>query len=247
MDAYAEKLFKGDRFLGAVRAGRFRTPFGISGASDHAYSGFLRAPLIRYEGYWALSNMFFEHGVNAMVGTSSIQAEVTAGRPADAGEALLRHPGTDAIVRVQAYHGPLLVGVSHIRSQTYGPASVARGQMVFTGADFRWMIGGVQLRGEWLVGQPWDGTRLSGGYLDVLVHRPFMGPVTLVSRVETLDYKDPRPFKSSRPAGEAIGARVQLLPGLYGQVNVTNRPSEPYGAAVTATDVALTYTVRFRK
>jgi hypothetical protein len=68
MDAYAEKLVERGRWVGSVRAGRFRTPFGISDASDYAYSGFLRAPLIRYEGYWALSNMFFEHGVNALVG-----------------------------------------------------------------------------------------------------------------------------------------------------------------------------------
>ena len=37
------------RVFGSVRAGRFRTPFGIYAASDHAYNGFLRAPLIRYE------------------------------------------------------------------------------------------------------------------------------------------------------------------------------------------------------
>ena len=247
MDAYAEKIFSGTRFLGSVRAGRFRTPVGISGVGDHAYSGFTRAPLIRYEGYWALSNMFFEHGVNAMVGTSSVQLEVTAARPADAGEALVRRPGTDTIVRLQTYHGPLLVGVSHIRSETYGPASVAHGPMVFTGVDFRWMVAGVQFRGEWLTGRPWDGTSLNGGYLDALIHRPFMGPVTLVTRIETLDYKDLVPTLSSRPSGGAVGARVKLVPGLYGQVNVTHRPGEPYGRAVTATDVALTYTVRYRK
>jgi hypothetical protein len=132
---------------------------------------------------------------------------VTLGRPSDAGEALLRRPGADVVVRGQAYHGGLLVGVSHVRSETYGPVAVASGQMVFTGVDFRWMRGGVQLRGEWLAGRPWSGTRTVGGYLDALVHRPFMGPVTLVTRVETLDYKDLVPSKACKATGAAIGQR----------------------------------------
>jgi hypothetical protein len=33
--------------LHAFKAGRYRTPFGISSGSDHAYMGFQRAPLVR--------------------------------------------------------------------------------------------------------------------------------------------------------------------------------------------------------
>ncbi|MFN7977322.1 MAG: hypothetical protein U0P30_04245 [Vicinamibacterales bacterium] len=47
VEAYAEWVRRGTG-LRAVRAGRYRTPFGISSASDHAYLGFLRPPLIRY-------------------------------------------------------------------------------------------------------------------------------------------------------------------------------------------------------
>ena len=47
--------------------------------------------------------------------------------------------------------------------------------------------------------------------------------------------------------GVSRWARVKLLKDLYGQVNVTHRPSEPYGQNVTATDVALTYTLRYRR
>ena len=56
------------RALVVVRAGRFRTPFGIYSGSDHAYSGFLRAPLIRYDNYFALSNNFLENGVSVVAG-----------------------------------------------------------------------------------------------------------------------------------------------------------------------------------
>jgi hypothetical protein len=247
MDAYAEHLFEHRSFVASIRGGRFRTPFGIHSASDHAYSGFLRAPLIRYEGYWALTNTLFEHGVNAMAGTPWVQAEVTVGRPGDASDDFARRPGTDVVVRAQGYIGSLVVGVSHVRSQTYD-LPYATGQMIFTGVDGRWMHGGVQLRGEWLFGQPWDAVTTSGGYLDTLIHRPFMGPVTLVGRIETFDYRVPlAPEYASKAYGGAVGARVKVVEGLYGQVNVTHRPSEPYGPSVTSTDVAFTYTVRTKK
>ena len=75
MDAYAERTFQAQRFLGGVRAGRFRTPFGIYGGSDHGYGGFVRAPFIRYADYWALGNTFFEHGVNFVAGMPAMQVE----------------------------------------------------------------------------------------------------------------------------------------------------------------------------
>src|SRR5262245_32639201 len=248
MEVYAERLLRSGRFVGSVRAGRFRTPFGIYSASDHAYTGFLRAPLVRYEGYWALQNTFLEHGVNVMGGTSFLQAEASVARPADVGVNERRHPGVSSVLRVQAYHGPFVVGVSHLQAPTYGPSQWVSGQVRFTGVDVRWMNAGVQLRGEWLFGRPWDGSTTVGGYLDGLIHRSFMGPVTLIGRIETLDYQTPgAPQYSSRAHGAAVGARVGLLKDLYGQVNVTHRPSEPYGPNVTATDVALTYTIRYPK
>jgi hypothetical protein len=48
VEAYLERNGRvGDMIVG-VRAGRYRTPFGISGRSDHGYAGFLRPPLVRY-------------------------------------------------------------------------------------------------------------------------------------------------------------------------------------------------------
>jgi acetyl-CoA acyltransferase len=38
------------------------------------------------------------------------------------------------------------------------PATFAFGKNVFTGVDVRWMHKGVQLRGEWITGRPFDGT-----------------------------------------------------------------------------------------
>jgi len=245
MDAYLERRIGDGRVFGSVRAGRFRTPFGIYAASEHAYNGFLRAPLIRYEGYWSLTNTMLEHGVNVMAGTSRLQAEVTIGRPADASDDFTRRSGTDLVLRAQTYVGPFVIGFSHMRSEAYD-LPYAVGGMQFTGVDVRWMSSGVQVRGEWLTGRPWDDSRTSGGYVDVSLHRPFMGPVTLVSRLENLDYDTPDPAYADVASGVTLGARVKLIQGLYGQVNVSHRPTQPYGQNTTATDVALTYTLRYR-
>ena len=83
-------------------------------------------------------------------------------------------------------------------------------------------------------------------YADVIVHRPFMGPVTLVGRLEHLDYDTGDPAFNDAASGLAVGTRIKLIESLYAQANVTHRPSEPYARNATATDVALTYTVRYR-
>jgi hypothetical protein len=67
IEAYGERLVQAGRLVGGVRAGRFRTPFGIYNRGEHAYNGFLRAPLIRYDGCFALSNNYLEHGVAAFL------------------------------------------------------------------------------------------------------------------------------------------------------------------------------------
>ena len=244
MEAYGERTFRGERALAGVRAGRFRTPFGISGGSDHGYGGFLRAPLIRYPGYWALANTFLEHGVNVMAGVPALQMEYTIGTPSDVGEAgEKRRAGADQVIRVQGYHGDVIVGATHIRTQPYQPERYARGRAVFTGMDARWMRDGFQLRGEWLDGQPFDGMHTRGGYVDAFLHRREMGPVTAVARAEVLDYDAGARSVLARRA--TLGARVLLADGLYAQVNATRQSRAISAGHVTFADVALTYTVRF--
>ena len=186
-EAYGEKLVSGNRFMGAVRVGRYRTPFGLYNKSDHAYTGFLRAPLIRYDGYFAISNNFLEGAVNLLGGVPHFQIEASLGVPQDMGEAV-RRSGLDGVVRAQFHRGNVIIGVSHIRHKPYERRSFARGNAEFTGVDFRWMSSGIQVRGEWLTGRPWDGVSTDGWYVDLLVHKRPLGPVTLVFRGEDLDY-----------------------------------------------------------
>ena len=79
----------------SIKGGRYRTPFGIYAASDHAYIGFLRAPLIRYGEYYALSNGYLEHGVRRRRRRAAAVGRGRAsGAPGDVGEAI-RRPGVD--------------------------------------------------------------------------------------------------------------------------------------------------------
>jgi hypothetical protein len=110
------------------------------------------------------------------------------------------------------------------------------------------MKGGVQLRGEWLAGQSWDGPWTKGGYVDAFLHRPFMGPVTAVARVEKLDYVSLNASKSRFFKRGTVGGLVRIADGLVGQVNLSHQPGGlAYGDIETAADFALTYTVRFAR
>jgi hypothetical protein len=250
MEAYVEKLYSYGRGLAGLRAGRYRTPFGISGRSDHAYAGFLRAPLIRYGTGYALSNTFLEAGASLLVGTPTLSIEASAGAPLDETDAPRRR-GLDLVVRGQAYRGSLIVGASVLRSRPADVGSYAKGHMVFSGVDGRWMHGGVQLRGEWIAGRPFDGATTFGGYVDAFVHREWMGPVTAVARVERLDY--PADEHSVHPRRITAGARVLLSRHVTVHANVLRTfhrpPPVPLGfewhPPSLDFDLAVTFSRRF--
>jgi hypothetical protein len=242
MEIYLEKtVVSGQRLLGA-RVGRYRTPFGIYGRGDHGYTGFLRAPLIRYSDYWALSNNYLETGGSVIAGTTWLSAEGSVGVATDEDE-YSRPGGANGVVRVQSAFGSWIVGASHIRTRPSAHWTFATGPAEFTGLDVRWMYAGVQVRGEWLSGRPFDGAATRGGYVDVLVHRPSMGPVTAVARIERLDYFA-GPF-SRFPRRYSLGAKVRVSHRLVGQVNLIHQPPDVTGhAGHTSFDVGLTFSLR---
>lgn len=207
MEAYAEYL-RETGWLRSLKGGRYRTPFGIYSASDHAYIGFLRAPLIRYGDYYALSNTYLEQGGAVMIGKPRLAVEASVSHPADVGEAI-RRSGVTAVVRAQAVLGSWILGASYIDTTPYQPERFAKGRAQFGGADLRWMSSGVLLRGEWLGGRPFDGTRTTGGYVDLIVHRPAMGPLTAFGRAERLAYATapPRDLYTHR---YTVGTRVRV-------------------------------------
>lgn len=241
MELYVEKTARPGRTLWGTRIGRYRAPFGLYNRSDHAYTGFLRAPLIRYGGYWAVSNNFLETGASVVAGTLRVFGEISLGIPQDEDD-LHRARGVDRVGRVQASVGDVIVGASYIHTQPFKEQFWAQGDTEFAGVDARWMRGGVQLRGEWINGHPFAGTKTFGGYADVMVHRPFMGPVTAVARAERLDYEAGR--FSSFPRRYTAGAKVRLSSMFVAHVNVLHEPPYDDEGPETALDVAVTFSLR---
>ncbi len=242
IEAYGEYFFSSQKWVRSVKGGRYRTPFGISAASDHAYIGFLRPPLIRYGDYYALSSGYLEHGVDVVVGKPRLSVELSVGTPGDVGDAI-RRSGIDTVVRAEGTAGSLIVGVSFIDTTPYLPIQYATGRARFGGVDARWMGGGVQLRGEWLGGQPFDGTTTTGGYADLIVHRPVMGPVTALLRAERLAYAAPEPHALYSHRYTA-GARIRLWKGLATSVGISHQGGQLTQSRRTAIDVGVTYAAR---
>ncbi|MEZ5288170.1 MAG: hypothetical protein R2712_25905 [Vicinamibacterales bacterium] len=241
IEAYAEWV-GGRGGLRAIRAGRYRTPFGLSSASDHAYLGFLRPPLVRYGEYYALSAGYLEHGVDVLAGASRVSLELSASRPADVGDAI-RRSGTTTAARVEATFGPAIVGASRVDTTPYLPESFARGRARYTGVDLRAMVRGVQVRGEWLDGQPFDGPTTAGGYLDLIVHTRRMNRVTALARIETLDYDTASRF-ALRTQRATAAARVRLWQGLALSAGVAGQQGQRTQRRSTAFDVGITWTLR---
>ena len=147
-------------------------------------------------------------------------------------------------MRVQGYHANLVVGASYMRTQPARPRTPTS-RMEFTGVDVRWMRDGVQLRGEWVDGQPNDSRHTRGGYIDAFVHRRQMGPVTALARIEMLDFTGGRTPVYARRA--TLGARVLIADGLYASVNGSRQTGAIYSQFRNSVDLGLTYTIRFAK
>lgn len=238
MEAFAEYVAEGGGPLRAVKGGRYRPPFGISASSDHAYLGFLRAPLVRYGEYYALSNQYLEQGASIVVGQPRLSVEASVGVPGDVGEAI-RRPGASAVVRGQAAVGTWIVGASYIDTTPYLPARFAAGRARYGGVDVRWMANGVLVRGEWIGGQPFDGTRTTGGYADLIVHRPPMGPITAFARAERLAYAADPPHALYTHRYTA-GARVRVWRTLAVSAGVAHQAGQVTQVRPTAFDLGVT-------
>jgi len=243
MEAFAEKYFKPGGALLGVRAGRFRTPFGIYHRTDHGYSGFLRPPLIRYDGYFGLSNNWLEEGVTLTVGVPQLFVEGSVSRPHDVGFAKRRN-GTDGSIRLQGYRGAFVAGVSYARSNPYLSPRFAVGRQAFAGADVRWAHdSGVQARGELLKGHSYEGVSTTGWYVDGFLHRPGMGPFTVAVRGESLDYTAPSP-RARSASRLTLGTRVRWPGPVTLQLNYLRQHGDLPHIKKHSLDFSATYSIR---
>lgn len=253
-EAYAERGFQLGSLSGSVRGGQYRSPFGIYSRADHGYLGFLRAPMMRSEYNWSINNTMMERGADFIAGIPHFSGEVSIGTPGDITNDLKRRSGVGTVVRLQVYFKTIIAGVSHINTPSYAPASIAEpGRLDFSGVDLRWTYAGVQIRGEWLAGEQWkDGTKTRGGYLDAIVHRRFMGPVTAVYRTEQLNFEYPFSPDPSLPVQHATwrglrqtaGARIRIPGGFTAQFNVLRHSKNVAYSKPSAFDIGVTYSFR---
>jgi hypothetical protein len=241
-EMYVERISDGNNRVFAVRIGRYRTPFGMSSRSDHAYNGFSRAPLVRYGEGYAMSNLFMEAGADVIVGRPSLYLEASAGAPADA-NGVERRETADVVTRAQGYYRGLIIGASYLSGGRTVDEFPWKGRMMFRGIDARWMWEGVQVRGEWIDGRPFDDASTRGGYVDLFVHHIGMGPVTAIARIERLDYHDGYSVDRSRRA--TIGARVRLTTTLSLEADVLHNWGSEIGVRPTSGDLGITQSFRF--
>jgi hypothetical protein len=245
MEAYAERQFTHRALMFGVRGGQFRTPFGIYTRSDYGYSGFIRPPLLRYDGYYGVSNNWMEQGAAVTAGLPQLFVEASLGRPHDLGSSE-RRSGTDGSVRVQAYGGPFIVGVSHARSNPYLPERFAHGRQAFTGTDVRFATSnGLQLRSEVMKGHSYEGVSTFGWYLDGMLHRHEMGPFTAIVRGESIDYDAPAPFARSAKR-VTVGTKVRLPGRLTTQINFVHQSGDMPRIYDSSLDFSITYSIRYR-
>jgi hypothetical protein len=243
MEIYGERYFRPRGLLLGVRAGRFRMPFGIYNRSDYGYSGFLRPPLIRYDGYFAVSNNWLEEGAMFTAGVPQLFVEASISRPHDVGFAV-RRDGTDASIRVQGYRGQFVVGASYARSNPYFSPRFAVGRQVFSGVDVRWAHpAGLQARGELLTGHSFEGVSTIGWYIDGIVHRPGMGPFTALIRGEYLDY-DASPPRARMAKRLTLATRVRMPGPVTMQLNYVRQRGDLPHIKSQSVDFSATYSFR---
>lgn len=244
-EAFAERYFRPRGALLGVRGGRFRLPFGIYSRSDYGYTGFVRPPLIRYDGYYGVSNNWLEEGAMFTAGMPQLFVEASLSRPYDLGFAK-RRTGTDGSIRVQGYRAGVIVGASYARSNPYMPLRFAQGRQAFKGIDARWShASGVQARGEFLHGHSFDGVTTIGWYIDGTLHRPGMGPFTALIRGESLEYTAPAPRARSAER-LTLGTRVRLPGPVTVQVNYLRQRGDLPHIKKHTIDVSATYSLHAR-
>jgi hypothetical protein len=243
IELYAERYFRPRGAVLGVRGGRFRMPFGIHSRSDYGYSGFLRPPLVRYDGYFGVSNNWLEDGASFTAGVPRLLVETSVSRPHDVGFAV-RRKGTDVSIRAQGYRGQFVFGASHARSNPYLSPRFAVGRQAFTGADVRWAHpSGLQARGEFLKGHSYEGVSTTGWYVDAIVHRPGMGPFTALVRGESLDYTAPAP-RDRFARRLTLGSRVRVPGPITLQVNYLRQRGDLPHLKSHSIDFSATYSLR---
>ena len=146
-------------------------------------------------------------------------------RPADVGEAI-RRAGLDTVLRAAGRPRPVILGASYIDTMpVHAGALRARAAPASAASTCAWMRAGVQVRGEWLGGRPFDGTRPPAAMSTSSCIARRWGRSPLLARAERLAYDGAAPHALYTHRYTA-GARVRLWRGLAASAGVdATRPA----------------------
>lgn len=166
-----------------LRWGQFLVPFGIYNRSEQYYVGLISDPLIRdYPADGPRLNDS-EKGLDYLGAWGPWQVE---GALFGARAPGIIPSGGEGSVRLQWFHGPLIVGVNALRDHGRHPLTARRGEARFFGLDLRFSRPTLILRGELVSGRVPGGSP-RGFYVDVLYHPMSLHRVTFVGRTEAVE------------------------------------------------------------
>ena len=162
----------------AVKGGRYRTPFGIYAAERPRVH---RVPAARRSSATANTTRC-RTCISNRVRTSSIGKPRLSVEGASGLPAMSARPSGGRARQPWSAPRPCWRVDPGRQLHRHDAVPCPRGSRPAERALAAWTCAGCPmvywLRGEWLGGQPFEGTRTTGGYADLLVHRPTMGPVT---------------------------------------------------------------------
>jgi hypothetical protein len=215
-EAYGEWEAGRQRF----RIGQFQVPFGIYNRSELYYVGLVYDPLIRY---YPIQGPHLEDSASGLEylrteGPWQVEAALF-GRGSDVG-AVVPH-GDEGSLRIQRYTGPLIIGVSALRTQAGEEETEYHGEGYSFGVDFRFSRPALILRGEVVAGHVPGGSP-EGFYLDALYHPVQFGRFTLVGRTEAVRGQ---PVNGGLYTRETVGLKWDAMPGIAVALNQLYEPS----------------------
>ncbi|MDO8586503.1 MAG: porin [Armatimonadota bacterium] len=167
----------------AVRAGKFRTPFGIHQPAEIDYFGFINRPIAKDAPAAGMSLSRASNGVRFSTGKPEMEIQLSI---LDGTEEMNSAVGRNVLFRAQRYAGHLITGFN-----AYQGHNADAQRFNVWGVDWRYSKPHLIVRGEALKGSLGP-DRLQGGYVDVFYHFATIPALTLFARMEALSENSTR-------------------------------------------------------
>ncbi|HWA83911.1 MAG TPA: hypothetical protein VG820_10775 [Fimbriimonadaceae bacterium] len=210
-DLLDETYVKYTSGLTEVRAGRFRSGFGISEWSDYYYNAIIALPIVRFnrlQPYLGLTRFDTGLDVRSIVGPVEYQVGMV---DTDSGAWQWAPKNPDfGVARLQTHFGALIVGASALGRVA---GSKDEDDTEAYGVDFRWTADHLQMRGELVrlhSGDGWSG----GYYVDAFLRPPGLYRTQVGVRAQAVDS-----LAGAVSQTYTVGVRQIVTPNLSATLN----------------------------